>query len=124
MSKRVLSVGQCDADNSSISGLLNENFKVEIVIAHHYEDAVQAARDEKFDLVMVNRLLDKDGSAGMNIVTTLLTDASTSQVPVMLVSNFQDAQREAVSAGAVEGFGKAALRDPETVARLAAYLSE
>jgi hypothetical protein len=39
-------------------------------------------------------------------------------VPVMLVSNYEDAQREAVAAGAQPGFGKAALGQPQTLARL------
>jgi len=39
-------------------------------------------------------------------------------VPVMLVSNFADAQAQAVESGALPGFGKAALNAPETLARL------
>ena len=124
MSKRVLSVGQCDADNSRISSLLNSNFEVSIAYADQYDDAVQTSRDEKFDLILINRVLDKDGSSGMNVLQTMVKDDATSRTPVMLVSNFDDAQKEAVAAGAVQGFGKAALDDPETVSTLAAYLSE
>ena len=44
------------------------------------------------------------------------------RVPVMLVSNYEDAQREAVAKGALPGFGKAALGQPHTLARLRAVL--
>jgi hypothetical protein len=36
----------------------------------------------------------------------------------MLVSNHEDAQREAVQAGALPGFGKASLGQPAMIARL------
>ncbi len=42
----------------------------------------------------------------------------------MLVSNYEDAQQDAVARGALPGFGKAALRQPETRNRLAAILGE
>ena len=41
----------------------------------------------------------------------------------MVVSNFEDAQKTAVEAGAVQGFGKAALESNETKELLAQYLS-
>jgi hypothetical protein len=44
-------------------------------------------------------------------------------VPVMLISNYSDAQREAELAGAVPGFGKAELNDPDLSNRLASSLS-
>ena len=43
-------------------------------------------------------------------------------VPVMLVSNYPQYQQQAVDAGAVPGFGKAELRSPTTLARLAEFL--
>ena len=43
-------------------------------------------------------------------------------VPVMLISNYPEAQEKAVSDGAVRGFGKAVLDDPATVELLAAFL--
>ena len=37
---------------------------------------------------------------------------------MMLVSNYEDAQNEAVAAGALPGFGKASLGQPHMLARL------
>jgi hypothetical protein len=40
----------------------------------------------------------------------------------MLVSNYEDAQAQAVQAGATTGFGKAALGQPHMLARVERYL--
>ena len=40
----------------------------------------------------------------------------------MLVSNLEDAQAQAVAAGAQPGFGKAALQKPRTIELLREYL--
>jgi hypothetical protein len=41
----------------------------------------------------------------------------------MLVSNYPEYQEQAVGAGAAMGFGKAELRSPATLARLAEFLA-
>jgi len=79
--------------------------------------------DTPFDLILVNRLLDADGSPAMDVLSSLKATPSTAEIPVMVVSNFEDAQKTAVEAGAVRGFGKAALQDNETKMLLANYLS-
>lgn len=79
--------------------------------------------DTPFDLVLINRLLDADGSSAMDVLSALKASPSTGQIPVMVVSNFEDAQSAAVKAGAVQGFGKAALDTLETKTLLAEYLS-
>jgi hypothetical protein len=45
-------------------------------------------------------------------------------VPAMLVSNYEDAQQEAVAAGAVPGFGKSALYGPLVAERVRSYLAD
>ena len=124
MTRRVLDVGQCCADHTRISQTLSENFDVEVFSADSFNDAVQMATESPFDLILINRLLDTDQSPGMKILQRLKTDAPTADVPVMLVSNYADAQDEAVKAGAVPGFGKAALSQPATLETLSAYLAE
>jgi hypothetical protein len=42
----------------------------------------------------------------------------------MLVSNYDDAQEEAIAAGAAPGFGKSALYGPLVVERVRAFLAE
>jgi hypothetical protein len=41
----------------------------------------------------------------------------------MLVSNYEDAQQEAVATGAVAGFGKASVGHPEMLGRVAPFLA-
>ena len=77
------------------------------------DEAVERVGQDAFDIVLVNRVLAQDGSSGLDVVRDLV-DAGTN-VPVMLVSDRDDAQAAAVELGAVRGFGKAALGDPATL---------
>jgi two-component system chemotaxis response regulator CheY len=120
--KRVLSIGQCYADHISISRLLQREFEAEVVPA---EEAAQAlAESEPYDLILVNRVLDADGTSGLDVIRELKTIGTLGRVPVMLVSNHQDAQREAVELGALPGFGKSALDHPRTIERLRKTLGQ
>lgn len=124
MTKKVLSVGQCSMDDGNISSMLTKNFEVEITTASSREEALQQSSDQAFDLILVNRILDATGSSGMEAISDLVADQANRQgTPVMLVSNLEDAQQQAVKAGAVQGFGKAALDDPETKRVLEGILS-
>ncbi len=121
-SKRVLSVGQCGADHGNISWTLRRAFDAEVIPAHTIPEALRKLREESFALVLVNRILDADGSAGLELIRQVRADESLKGVPVMLVSNYEDAQAEATAAGAAPGFGKAALGQPHTLARLEPFL--
>ena len=120
--KRVLSVGQCFADHSAISRTLEKAFAAEVVAAEDAGEALARLSQETFDLVLVNRILDRDGSQGLELIKQITTDGNLNRVPVMLVSNYEEPQREAVEIGAAPGFGKAALGHPQTVGRLKAFL--
>jgi DNA-binding response OmpR family regulator len=123
MTRRVLDVGQCNPDHAAISRLLNEHFDVEIVRAHVESDTIAALQSGDFDVVLINRKLDRDYSEGLNILQLIKSDSAMSNVPVMLVSNYPESQESAVAAGAVYGFGKAELGNPDVVERLAAILA-
>jgi two-component system chemotaxis response regulator CheY len=120
--KRVLSVGQCYADQSAIARTLQKHFQAEVEAAATADEALTAARQQPFDLVLVNRVLDADGSSGLDVVAQIKSDEQLKQLPIMLVSNYEEAQREAVGQGALPGFGKAALGQPHMLARLEAFL--
>lgn len=123
MKRKLLDVGQCNADHSRISTVLGKIFDIEIQRAHSHDEAIKLATATPFDLVLINRLLDADGSPAMDVLSALKATPSTAEIPVMVVSNFEDAQKTAVEAGAVQGFGKAALESNETKELLAQYLS-
>lgn len=122
MPHRVLDVGQCGPDHSTIRSYLTANFNCEVVQAEGPEDTLRSLKQNKFDLVLVNRKLDRDYSDGIEVVRQIKSDAQTAEVPVMVVTNYPEHQEAAVSAGAVRGFGKLEFGKPETLQRLKAVL--
>jgi CheY-like chemotaxis protein len=123
MTKRVLSVGQCMPDHSSISRLIRGNFDAEVVAADLPASAMAQLRAGPFDLVLINRKLDADYSDGLEILKAIKEDALLKTVPVMLVTNYPEHQQAAVAAGGEYGFGKQELALPGTVERLRKYLA-
>ena len=119
--KRVLSVGQCGADHGGISWALRP-LGAEATPAATQEEALQRLRTDKFALVLVNRVFDADGDSGVELIRRIKTDEALRATPVMLVSNYADAQREAVEAGAELGFGKASLGRPEMLDKVRPFL--
>ena len=120
--KHVLSVGQCGFDHGSISRFLESHFEVEVTPAATAASAIGLLRKQPFDLVLVNRQFDADGSEGLDFVKALKADAALATKPVMLVTNFPEYDEQAVTLGAVSGFGKAAVGSPEVVRRLEPFL--
>lgn len=120
--KTLLDIGQCDADHSRIRDLLSQVAPARILRAHRLEDAAEIVRKEKIDLILVNRLLDRDGSQGLDVIRSFKQDPQTRDIPVMLVSNYADAQQAAIAEGAIEGFGKNQLKDRVTTDRLRTVL--
>jgi two-component system chemotaxis response regulator CheY len=120
--QRVLSIGQCGADHAAIALAIQRHFEAEVVPAGTANEALSKLREETFALVLVNRILDGDGSSGVNLVNRLKAGGDLQGVPVMLVSNYTDSQREAMQAGAVPGFGKAVLGQTEMIQCLTPFL--
>lgn len=123
MSKRVLDVGNCNPDHSSITYLLESNFDVEVSRTHGLDDTMQTLQSQSFDLILVNRVMDRDGSPGLEIIQQIKDLPSQAQTPVIMITNYPDFQQAAIAAGAVEGFGKAELGDETTLDKLNAHLS-
>jgi len=120
--KRVLDVGQCGPDHGSIRYLVERELGARISQAHDQEDALEQLRSGQFDLVLVNRKLDANYADGLDVIRAIKADEQLAATPVMLVSNYPEAQAEAVAAGAEPGFGKNALGSPATRELLARFL--
>ena len=60
----------------------------------------------------IAKALAADGASGVELIHTLITSGCAT--PLMLVSDHTDAQNIAVTHGAIRGFGKAVLQQPET----------
>ncbi len=120
--KRILSVGQCAADHSRISRTFQQAFATEVVGVDTNVEALDKLRREAFALVLVNRVFDADGASGLDFIKQVKSDEALTQMPLMLVSNYTDAQKQAVEAGATPGFGKAELGAVQMIERVKGVL--
>ena len=122
MKRAVLDVGNCGPDHAAISRVLNNHFDVDIVHTHGMQDTVDALRARPFDLVLVNRIMDRDGAEGLDIIQHIKQDDNLASIPLMMITNYAQHQTEAVAVGAAHGFGKLELDDPKTVEKLRRFL--
>ncbi|MEM6757454.1 MAG: hypothetical protein AAF586_09825 [Planctomycetota bacterium] len=115
--QHVYLVGHCSAD----AGMLTAFVRRELagVAVGRVNDAV-ALRDATKPgiLLLVNRVLDGrfDTHHGVGLIEHAL--AQPDPPVALLISNYADAQADAVAAGALPGFGKGELRGPEAARRL------
>jgi CheY-like chemotaxis protein len=122
MSIRVLSIGQCAADHAAISRVLADQFQAAVIPVDNEEQAALELRRAPVSLVLVNRIFDADGRSGLEFIRRWKEQEP--HIAIMLVSNYEDAQTDAREAGAVPGFGKAALGQPHMLDRVRPYLAE
>jgi two-component system, chemotaxis family, chemotaxis protein CheY len=102
--------------------VLRRHFDTDVTSADTAEEALALLRQEAFDLVLVNRVLDANGASGLEFIRLRKNEGALKQPPMMLVSNFEEAQREALQAGALPGFGKSALGQPAMLGRVRSIL--
>ena len=119
---RILNVGQCGFDHVTIGRHLRKVFNADLTAAASFAEALDALRASTFDLVLVNRVTDGDGTLGIDLIRAMKRDPQLADLPVMLVSNYAWAQAEALSLGALPGFGKSELSSATTGERLQAVL--
>jgi CheY-like chemotaxis protein len=114
MSKTLLDCGNCGPDFHAIRQMVSNHFGASVVQSHGLEDTLELLRNQSVDLVTVNRKLDRDYSDGLDVAAAIKSDPELGSVPVMLVTNYDEHQETAMAAGCVRGFGKLAIKDPET----------
>ena len=102
--------------------MIETQFAVCVDGVMYIRDAEETLNRRRYDLVLVNRLIAADGSDGVELIRWMRTNYLTAGIPIMLVSDYADAQQHAVADGAIPGFGKAALHAAETLGQLAAFL--
>jgi CheY-like chemotaxis protein len=118
----VLDVGNCDPDHGMIRGMLTEHFDVTIDRVMFVDDALARMREKKYDLVLCNRLIFDDDSEGIELLKRAKADPALAAAPIMMISNFADAQSASIAAGGEPGFGKANVSNAGTISLLAKYL--
>ncbi|KAA5540049.1 response regulator transcription factor [Roseiconus nitratireducens] len=123
MTKTVVDCGNCGPDFHSIRQFVTANFDAVVVQTHDAEETLKLLRQRSdVALVTVNRKLDRDYSDGIEVVRQIKSAEDVGDVPVMLVTNYEEHQQSAMQAGCVRGFGKLALRDNATAELLQPYL--
>jgi CheY-like chemotaxis protein len=123
MSKRVLDVGNCVPDHAAIKALLQAHFDCQVVPCDGPEQTLAELDAGQVDLILVNRKLDRDYSDGIEIIRQLKQDPQRADIPMMLITNYAEHQDRAEALGAARGFGKLEFDKPQTIQRLARYLS-
>ena len=79
---RILSVGQCGYDHGQIGRVLSRPLDAEVVAAAtHEERAGSLLKAAAFDLVLVNRVGDRDSAPGLDLIKTLKAEPSTATCP-------------------------------------------
>jgi CheY-like chemotaxis protein len=118
----LLDVGNCDPDHGMIRRMLTEHFDVRIDRVMFVDEALEKMRERVYSLVLFNRLIFDDGSEGIELLRRAKADPSLRATPIMMISNYADAQKKSVSEGGELGFGKQDVGTDKAVSTLARYL--
>jgi DNA-binding NtrC family response regulator len=109
MSKRILLVGHCGVDGPRLRDEISDAFKsVEVERINSDKDLREACNDA--DLLLVNREPVGFDCEGMDIIRAMKSEHP--DLNVMLISDYGDAQQQAIAAGALPGFGKSEMGSP------------
>lgn len=122
--RRILSVGQCSFDHGNLTRAFREHFRAELVSTPDAQSAIKDFASGGYDLVLINRLFDEDGDSGLDFLKKHIGVFQKAGIPVMLVSNFPDAQADAVRIGAQSGIGKSSLGSPAYIKAVKAAVPE
>jgi PleD family two-component response regulator len=121
--KTALSVGNCSMDESTFRRVLSKHFDADLEAVDSAEEAIAQLHKKSYDLVLANRVFDRDGDEGLAFIQRIKADPHLAATPIMLISNYPNFQSEAERMGAAPGVGKSTLSTSESIARLAAYLA-
>jgi ActR/RegA family two-component response regulator len=106
MPKRVALIGHCGPDSSYLRLTVSKASRdVQVVMVDDSTELERLVADG-VDLLLFNRVLDYgfDDTEGVAVIRRLRK--THPNLRMMLVSNYPEAQAEAVAAGALPGFGK------------------
>lgn len=109
-------------DHGSLRAMLEANFPVSLIQAHSADEVWKFLQANPVDLLLVNRIFDRDQSDGLELIKRIKADPELATTSCMLISNFEKFQQQAVAAGAELGFGKQRLQEAETKECLARFL--
>lgn len=122
MTKRVALIGHCGPDSSYLRMTVSRAAKGAQVVSADDTAELDRLLDQGVELLLFNRVLDYgfDETEGVAIIRRLRV--SHPNLKMMLVSNYPEAQAEAVAAGALPGFGKREMSSPRVTEIIRAAL--
>jgi two-component system, chemotaxis family, chemotaxis protein CheY len=112
MPKKVVLVGHCGPDSSYLRMSVQKAMGDVVISMADDEGDLKKLIAGGIDLLLVNRVLDYGFACegGAELIKHLRIEHP--DLRAMLVSNYPEAQTEAVAAGALPGFGKRELGSP------------
>jgi hypothetical protein len=112
MPRRVVLIGHCGPDGSYLRMAVQSADRQVKVLPVSDEPTLRRHLGEGVDLLLINRVIDYGfaEATGAELIRRLKGEFPA--VKMMLVSNYPDAQADAVAAGAAPGFGKDELGSP------------
>lgn len=115
--KTILIVGHCGYDAPRLRQIVEKIPDTQAIIVNDQQQLSQYLEQKKeADLALINRIGSSDGHSGIEIIKQLTQ--TNPQLKTMLISNYADAQQQAIEAGALLGFGKDSLESPQTQQRI------
>lgn len=124
--RQVYLVGHCGADgfalHQAVKASAGERDDLNIRTAVDTDPNVQNAGPDT--LLLINRQLGNVLSKRLGVELIQTLNQRDAPPRMMLISNYDDAQQQAIEAGALPGFGKSQLHRPETKAKLEAALAD
>ncbi len=119
---KVILVGHCEHDSGKIvDSLLRAGFK-EFKSADSVDEAVGFLGKEDISLFVGNRVIGSDEKGGIALVDKVKGCDEGKDIPIMILSGFEETQKEAVEHGAVQGVGKAVIASDETINEFKKYV--
>jgi two-component system chemotaxis response regulator CheY len=115
MSNKIALVGHCGPDSSYLRYTVMKADKDAKIVMADDEAELQAALENGVDLILFNRELGYGFAEQMGVDVIKRLRAANPNLKMMLVSNYRDAQAEAVANGALPGFGKRELGSPQVL---------
>lgn len=124
MAKKVALVGHCGPDSSYLRLAISRAEPGVQILAADDDGELKNVLDQGVDLILFNRQLDYgfDDPEGVSLIRKLSRHYPKTRM--MLVSNYPDAQADAVKAGGLPGFGKREVGTPKVTQMLKDALSE
>ena len=121
--KRIALVGHCGPDSSYLRMAVSNAIKGAKVLMIDDDDDLQKAVTDGVDLLLLNRVLEFGFSADMGVDVIRQFRKDHPELKMMLVSNYAEAQKDAIDAGALPGFGKREIGTPKVTEMLKGALS-